>query len=277
MTVAGDEGARIMRQWTIEGPEHLTFGPVTALDVRIVAGRLAVLASEGLPTLEVSSIDSAPLIVTYDEDSGQLGVAYKDLTWEGVLSWLRTARRESVVTLTVPKSCTVNAGVVSASAVVAGFENVTRVKSAAGDIVLDGVSGEVTATTVSGGVESRAMAGDLSFQSVSGDLTVAGGVPRRLRAHTVSGRITADLELRPTGHVTFNSLSGDILVRLPEDVETDVSIRSTSGRLVSTFDKLSDANRPGSKSLSGRLGGGMASLSAITVSGDVTLLKGENA
>ncbi|MEU8108049.1 DUF4097 family beta strand repeat-containing protein [Nonomuraea muscovyensis] len=276
MTVVRDEGTGIMRHWTIEGPEQLTFGPVAALDVRIVAGRLAVLASEGPPSLEVSSIDSAPLIVTYDEDARELSVAYKDLTWEGVLSWLRSARRETVATLTVPRGCRVNAGVVSASAVVAGFENVTRVKSAAGEIVLDGVSGEVNATTISGGVESRAMEGDLSFQSVSGDLTVAGGVPRRLRANTMSGRITADLRLRPTGHVTLNSVSGDILVRLPEGVDTDVNIRSTSGRLVSAFEKLSDENGPGTRSLSGRLGGGMASLSAITVSGDVTLLKGEN-
>jgi hypothetical protein len=264
-----------MRQWTIEGPEQLTFGSVTALDVRIVAGRVAVLASDGPPTLEVAEIDSAPLIVTYDEESGKLSVAYKDLTWDGVLGWLRRDRRQSVLTLTVPKRCTINAGVVSASAVVAGFEKTTQVRSVSGDIVLDGVSGDVSATTVSGDVECRTMDGDLAFKSVSGELTVADGTPRRLRANTVSGRITADLELRPTGYVTFHSMSGDILVRLPENVEADVSMRSTSGRLVSTFENLSDASGPGAKSMSGRLGGGMASVSATTVSGEVTLLKGE--
>ncbi|MEU7838472.1 MULTISPECIES: DUF4097 family beta strand repeat-containing protein [unclassified Nonomuraea] len=269
------EGTGIMRQWTIERPEQLTFGSVTALDVRIVAGRVAVLATDGPPTLEVAEIDSAPLIVTYDEESGELSVAYKDLTWEGILGWLRRDRRKSVLTLAVPKKCTVNVGVVSGSAVVAGFEKATQVRSVSGDIVLDGVSGDVSATTVSGTVESRAMDGDLAFKSVSGELTVADGTPRRLRANTVSGRITADLELRPTGYVTFNSVSGDILVRLPENVEADVSMRSTSGRLVSTFENLSDASRPGNKSVSGRLGGGMASVTATTVSGEVTLLKGE--
>jgi hypothetical protein len=48
-----------MQQWTIEAPEQLTFGPVEALDVRIVAGQLTVLASEGPPTLEVAEIESA--------------------------------------------------------------------------------------------------------------------------------------------------------------------------------------------------------------------------
>jgi DUF4097 and DUF4098 domain-containing protein YvlB len=214
-------------------------------------------------------------MVTYDEDAKELIVAYKDLTWDGLLGWLRRDRRRTVLTITVPKGCSVNAGVVSAPAVVAGFEKMTQVRSVSAEIVLDGVSGDVSATTVSGAVESRAMAGDLAFKSVSGDLTVADGTPRRLRANTVSGRITADLALQPTGHVTLNSVSGDILVRLPENADADVRVRSTSGRLVSTFEELSTMSSPGTKTMSGRLGGGMASVSAITVSGEVTLLKGE--
>ncbi|WP_049565982.1 DUF4097 family beta strand repeat-containing protein [Nonomuraea sp. SBT364] len=265
-----------MQQWTIEGPEKLTFGPVDSLDVRIVAGRLAVLASDGPPTLEVTEFDSAsPLVVTYDEATRELSVTYRDLTWDGLLGWLRRDRRRTVATLTVPRHCRVSAGVVTASAVVAGFERTTLVKSVSGEIVLDGVSGEVSAATASGAVESRAMEGDLSFKSVSGELTVAGGTPRRLRANTVSGRITADLRLRPTGHVTLSTVSGAILVRLPETAEADVNIRSTSGRLVSAFEEVGGTGGPGHKAMTGRLGGGMASLTATTVSGEVTLLKGE--
>ncbi|GAA2215911.1 DUF4097 family beta strand repeat-containing protein [Nonomuraea monospora] len=265
-----------MQQWTIDEPGQLTFGDVDALDVRVVAGRLDVLASDGPATLEIAEIEpGSPLTVTYDDATRSLVIADRDLTWEGVLGWLRHDRRRTVLSITVPKSCKVKAGVVSAPAVLAGFERVTHVKSVSGDVVLDGVSGEIAANTVSGAVESRALDGDLSFISVSGDLTVADGTPHRLKANTVSGRITADLALRPTGHVTFNSVSGDILVRLPENVEADVSVRSTAGRLVSAFEELSNTSSPGAKSLSGRLGGGMASLSAITVSGAVTLLKGE--
>ncbi|MEU6717609.1 DUF4097 family beta strand repeat-containing protein [Nonomuraea sp. NPDC046802] len=265
-----------MQQWTIEEPEQLTFDQVETLDVRIVAGKLAVLASDGPPTLEVAEIESAsPLLVTYDEDTRTLTVAYKDLTWDGLLGWLRRDRRRTVLSIAVPKTCKVNAGVVSAPAVVAGFERATHVKSVSAEIVLDAVSGDVTANTVSGDVESRAMDGDLAFKSVSGDLTVADGTPRRLKATSVSGRITTDLTLRPTGHVTLNSVSGDILVRLPENVEADVTMRSTSGRVVSTFHELSNTNGPAMKVTSGRLGGGMASLSVTTVSGEIALLKGE--
>jgi len=262
-----------MQRWTIEKPEQLTFDPVDELSVRVVAGRLAVLASDGPPTLEVSEVGSTPLTVTHDE--GRLTVAYGDLTWEGALGWLRPGKRSSTLTLTVPKHCKVQAGVISASTVLAGFENITNVKSVTGEIVLDGVSGEISAETVSGSVESRALAGDLSFTSVSGELTVADGVPRRLRANTISGRITADLVLRPTGHVTLVSVSGAVTVRLPSGVDTDVTLRSTSGSIETAFDGLSDNGRPGVRSVSGRLGGGMASLSVTTVSGGVTLLRGE--
>ncbi|MFC4061395.1 DUF4097 domain-containing protein [Planomonospora corallina] len=265
-----------MSEWTIDKPGQLTFEPVTVLNVRIVAGRLAVLASDGPPTLEVTEVGDRPLIVTHDDD-GTLTIAYEDLTWNNLLNWLRPGRRESVLTLTVPKECPVNAGVVSASAVVAGFEGRTAVRSVSGEIVLDGVSGEIHADTVSGAVESRGLVGDLSFKSVSGDLTVAQGTPRRLKATTVSGRITADLELPPTGHVTLNSVSGEIVVRLPRTVQTDVALRSTSGRISTAFPELGQVLQPGVKSVTGRLGGGMASLAATAVSGEITLLKGDQA
>ncbi|MBB5132695.1 hypothetical protein HNP84_002411 [Thermocatellispora tengchongensis] len=249
------------------------------LSVRIVAGRLAVLASDGPPMLEVTDIGTPPLVVTHEEETGALTVAYRDLTWDGLLGWLRPGRRETTLTLTVPKDCPVQAGVISASALVAGFENSTRLKSVSGEIVLDGVSGDIHAETVSGDVESRTLTGDLAFTSVSGELTVADGTPRRLRANTVSGRITADLSLPPTGHVTLNSVSGPIVVRLPEKVDVDVTLSTASGRLSSSFGKLNGPEAkwqvPGTKTLAGRLGGGMASLTATTISADVTLLKGE--
>lgn len=262
-----------MQRWTIDSPDRLTFGPVTELTVRVMAGRLAVLASDGPPMLEVSEIGPAPLTVTHDD--GRLVVGYGEPGVEGLLGWLRPDRRRAVLTLTAPRDCRVRVGVVSASAVVAGFENRTSVRSVTGDVVLDGVSGEISTETVSGAVESRALTGDLSFTSVAGELTVAAGTPRRLRADTVSARITADLALTPTGHVTLHSVSGPVVVRLPADVDTDVLLRSAVGAITTGFDGLRCDGYPGARSVSGRLGDGMASVEVTTVSGDVTLLRGE--
>jgi hypothetical protein len=71
--------------------------------------------------------------------------------------------------------------------------------------------------------------------------------------------------------VTLNSASGDIVLRLPHAVDTDVTIRSNSGKISTAFPKLAQ----GGKTLTGRIGGGMASLTVSTISADVTLLKGE--
>ncbi|SDI02795.1 Putative adhesin [Sinosporangium album] len=264
-----------MPQWTVDRPQQFTFDAVTALNVRIVAGRVAVLASDGPPSLEVTEVGSPPLIVTQGDD-GALTVTYRDLTWDGVLGWLRPGNRSTTLSLTVPKTCAVHLGVISASALVAGVERQTKVKSVSGDIVLDGVSGEVQAETVSGSLESRFLTGDLYFTSLAGELTIADGTPRRLRANTASGRITADLVLTPTGHVTLNSVSGSVLVRLPHKVDTDVTLRSTTGQLSTGFSELVSSEKAAGRSLSGRLGGGMASLSATTMSGDITLLQGED-
>ena len=68
MRIVSSRRSRICSNGSIEGPEQLTVRSGDKLDVRIVAGRVDVLASDGPPTLEVAEIGTAPLIVTYDED-----------------------------------------------------------------------------------------------------------------------------------------------------------------------------------------------------------------
>lgn len=91
-----------MQRWTIEKPDQLTFDSVRELSVRVVAGRLAVLASNGPPALEVSEVGSTPLTVV--QEDGRLTVAHGDLTWEGMLGWLRPGKRSTTLTITVRRT-----------------------------------------------------------------------------------------------------------------------------------------------------------------------------
>jgi hypothetical protein len=43
-----------MSQWTIEAPASLGFDDVTGLRVRLIGGSVAVLATDGEPSVEVS-------------------------------------------------------------------------------------------------------------------------------------------------------------------------------------------------------------------------------
>ena len=99
------------------------------------------------------------------------------------------------MSVSVPADCPVELGVVSADAVVSGIvADRTAVKSVSGDVTLDGVRSDITAQTVSGDLETRQLLGTLRFTTVSGDLTVVNGASDAVKAETVSGDLTLDLD-----------------------------------------------------------------------------------
>ncbi|MGE5292753.1 MAG: DUF4097 family beta strand repeat-containing protein [Micromonosporaceae bacterium] len=260
-----------MARWTIDTPTSLTFDGVVALRIRLISGSVAVLAAEDTPRLDVESVSGQPLLVTHD--AGILTITYEDMTWEGLLGWLRPQRHSADVTVTAPKDCPVQLGVVNASAVISGMSARTSIKSVSGGITMDGVTGSVDANTMSGDLEAQDVDGEVAFKTVSGELTIAGGSLARLDAKTVNGRITADVDLAPAASVQTATVSGDVAVRLPATTSARVDLRSASGRVETAFDGLECSSKPGTTSVSGTLGTGDARLSASTVSGTVTLLR----
>jgi hypothetical protein len=259
-----------MPRWTIDSPATVDLGDFAALRVRLISGSVAILASEQLPTLDVASVTGPPLQVT--QEAGILTISYDDLRWDGVLSWLRPQRHSADLTLTVPAGCPVRLGVVNASATVAGVSSSVSAKSVSGDLTLDGVTGTVNATTVSGDLEARGLDGEIAFNSVTGGLTLADSSVRQLAAKTVSGQVTADIELCEGGGLRVTTVSGEVAVRLPGCASVQVDLRSTSGRVQSTFDGMLTSDGPGPASVTGTVGSGSASLSVTSMSGDVTLL-----
>ena len=258
-------------EWTIEAPTSLDFDDVTELRVRLIAGSVAVLATTGTPSLEVSSLQGDPLTVTYED--GVLTVAHENLNWEGLLKWLRPQRHAATVTVSVPRKCRAQVGVVSATAVMSGISARASVKSVSGEITLDGVTGDVDANTVSAAVEAQGINGKLNFNTVSGDLTLADGWLERLDVNGVSGDVTADLDLDPLGGMQVTTVSGEVMVRLPAEADARVNLHSVSGEVRSEFAELRRSSAPASRSVSGSLGAGSGQVSVTTMSGRVMLLR----
>jgi hypothetical protein len=258
-------------EWTIEAPASLEFDDVTELRVRLIAGSVAVLATTGKPSLEVSSIEGDPLTVTYEDRV--LTVAHENLNWEGLLKWLRPQRHAATVTVSVPRKCRAQVGVVSATAVMSGMRARASVKSVSGGITLDGVTGDVDANTVSGAVEAQGINGKLNFNTVSGDLTLADGWLERLDVNGVSGDVTADLDLDPLGGMQVTTVSGEVMLRLPAEADARVNLHSVSGDVRSEFAELRRSSAPASRSVSGSLGAGSGQVSVTTMSGRVMLLR----
>jgi hypothetical protein len=258
-------------RWTVDAPTTMEFDGVTALRVRLVGGSVAVLAAEGTSSLEVSSIEGDPLQVTFE--NGLLTIAHENLSWEGLLKWLRPQRHTATVTVSVPRKCPAQVGVVNAAAVVSGIGARTSVKSVSGGITLDGVAGEVDANTVSAPLEAQGINGRLNFSTVSGDLTLADGWLERLDANAVSGDVTADVDLDPLGGMNVNTVSGEVVLRLPAEADAQVNLHSVSGDVRSEFAELRRSSAPASRSVSGSLGAGSGHVSVTTMSGRVMLLR----
>lgn len=260
-----------MPRWTVDAPTRFDFDDVTALQVRLIAGTVAVLATDDSPSVVVSDIHGRPLQVSHE--GGALTIGYDVLSWERLLDWLNPAYDSAAVTITVPADCPIQLGVVSASAVVCGLNSGAAVKGVSGEITLDGVAGHVQADTVSGAVEGRDVDGTVCFKSVSGGLTLADGALTLLEADSINGQIAADVTLDASGRMRISTISGDVTVRLPADSDARVRLHSTSGNVRGEFDALRTAMSPGSHTVSGNLGGGSGNVSVNSVSGAVTLLR----
>ena len=260
-----------MSHWTVDTPMSLDFDDVTALQVRLIAGTVAVMATDDKPSVLVTDINGRPLQVGYD--GGALTIGYETPSWDRLLDWLKPLGDSAAVTVTVPAGCPIQLGVVTASAVVSGLSSGASVKGVSSDITLDGVAGDVQADTVSGTLDGRDVDGAVRFKSVSGDLTLANGSLALFEADNISGQIAADVSLAATGAMRISTISGDVTVRLPADSDAQVRLHSTSGKVRTEFDSLRPVAMPGSHTVSGNVGAGSGKVSVNSVSGAVTLLR----
>jgi hypothetical protein len=260
-----------MGQWTVDGPFSLEFNEVTTVKVRTIAGAVAVLATDGTPSLDVEEVKGEPLEVSYED--GVVTITHPNLTWEGILKWLRPQRHSATMTVRVPRKCVTELGVVSATAVLSGITGRASVKSVSGAVTLDGVAGDVDVNTVSGAMEAQSLNGKLNFNTVSGDLTVAQGWLDRMDGNTVSGDVTADVDLDPLGGMQITTVSGDVTLRLPAEADASIHLHSMSGDVRSEFDGLHRSTMPASHSVSGNLGSGSGHVSVTSMSGRVMLLR----
>jgi Putative adhesin len=262
-----------MATWMLEEPDKLAFDRVERVLVRIVEGAVSVVGSDGQPVLEVSELAGAPLRVRHE--GGALTVDYERPWRPGPLAWLTAnwRRHRATLTLRVPRDCQVELRVVSASLMVSGVRAPVEAKTISGEITLAGLRGTVMAESVSGPVQVSGVAGDLTARSVSGDLTVAEGGGGSVRARTVSGTVTLDLQASGERDIHLASVSGDLTVRLPEASDLQVKLQSTSGQVASTFEGLEHDHTPGRHAAEGRLGSGGGRLRATTTSGHIALLR----
>jgi DUF4097 and DUF4098 domain-containing protein YvlB len=129
------------------------------------------------------------------------------------------------------------------------------IASVSGDVEVSGVSGRVRASSVSGDVRVKNVNGVVSATAVSGDVEVE-----------------ID-QLEGTDDMKFSAVSGNVSVRLPNNLDADIDMSSFSGSIDTNFPIEVRADRHGPRRWArGQVGEGTSRrLKMSSVSGDLSL------
>ncbi len=146
-------------------------------------------------------------------------------------------------------------------------------QSVSGDVVITSRAPEVRASSVSGNLRLSLGSGRVEASTVSGDTTLAGGPLEEVHAKTTSGDLRCDAELAPRGSFSFESLSGNLTLAVPESFPADYEISTFSGDIHNAFGprpERTSRHAPGTE-LDFTTGSGGARIEVNTFSGDLTL------
>jgi hypothetical protein len=218
-------------EWTVSEPKTFDVDGVTELKAGIVDGRIDILVHDEPTTrVEVSEVRGEPIQVNFE--GGALSVKHRPSLSRGLgrlgIKGLKTGSTDeyAVVSIAVPARTAVSLHTVNGDGLVCGTAR-TSLDTVTGSVMADDTSGHLNVNTVSGEVIVRHHTGTLAAKSVSGEVTASGFVDS-IRTNSVSGDISVDLLGAPRDLVA-KSVSGDLTVRLPEEIGIDLAAATASG------------------------------------------------
>ncbi|NOJ58613.1 hypothetical protein [Arthrobacter sp. 260] len=220
------------QQWSVNSPQTIEIDGVQRLRAGIVAGRVDILVHDEPSTLvEVSEVDGQPLELTLTNGLLELrhqSAAGRGLGWLGFQGQIMTGRtRETaVISIAVPAGTQVVLHTVTGDGMACGTQD-TRLDTVSGSILADDTTGTLAVSTVSGEAIVRHHTGTLAAKSVSGEVTISGYL-ESATANTVSGGMSLDLLGTPR-ELNAKTVSGELTVRVPEEVGIDLTFSSVSG------------------------------------------------
>jgi Putative adhesin len=202
--------------------------PVT-LEVKVASGEIHVVTVDGdESTVTLEGADKL-LEAMHVELTGSRLVIMPRRT--SVFGWLGRFEDTLRVHARIPHGSSVEIAAAASDATLDGSFGALEMKSASGDLVVDGtIDGDVQIKSVSGDTRLPRVGGDLRVQTVSGDLT-AEGVEGSVRVKSVSG--DARIHSVREGEVTVRSVSGDVEIGIAPGTSVDVDAGSASGDLSS--------------------------------------------
>jgi hypothetical protein len=184
--------------------------------------------------------------------------------YEGWWLWLTGSKPCKVdYIVTAPKNCTLRVKGVSSKAFAEGFESRSDFNSVSGNLTLRNLAGSMRLNTVSGDVTGSALRGVLDLETVSGDVDLTEASLESVSAKTVSGNLRLETALA-SGPYNFNSVSGNVRLRLPADTHCNAELHTLSGKLSTAFPASNQSYGHGSQSVSVQGGGARVALQSVS-------------
>ncbi|WP_423462216.1 DUF4097 family beta strand repeat-containing protein [Promicromonospora sp. MS192] len=261
--------------WTVTGPQTIELDGVTSVDAHVVDGRLDVVAhDEPVVRIEVHSVEGRSLEVRLVD--GRLVIEHES----GLSGWGSFVKRfvdfggkaRADIHVAVPATTAVRLGTVRGEGLLAGTTAGASASTVSGSLLVSRTAGDLKLNTVSGEVTVRDHVGDVTSNTVSADVVVSGSADV-VTSTSVSGDVTFDLVTQPR-QVRVNTVSGNMLLRVPDERAVEVSVQSVSGRV--TLGGLQFTGGGGGKVTGGvrSAAPGVMQLRVTGVSGDVTVIGG---
>jgi DUF4097 and DUF4098 domain-containing protein YvlB len=166
-----------------------------------------------------------------------------------------------------------------------GGSGTVTLKSVEGIIEVEGSKGRNTLNTVNEAIFVRDVAGDLTAETVNGDLTLEQIDSGNVEVATVNGDVVYDGTIRDGGSYRFATHNGDVELRVPDQINASVFVRTYRGDFESHFqvavpsaDQASDESSERRRARRNRrfnftLGSGAARVELESFGGDIGLLK----
>jgi DUF4097 and DUF4098 domain-containing protein YvlB len=253
-----------------------------AVDLSLLAGEIVVTAWDR-PEAKINAFSERSEL-RLDVSSSRISIDERS----------RRGRGDSRYEVTVPAGTRVLMRSTSGDLSARGVKGEVEARSVSGDVevedagpvTFESVSGDVTGRRLAGPVRSKSVSGDIELDGVTGDVdaeTTSGDVilasarTKFVRAESVSGEITYNGTIDPSGRYEFHSHSGDIDLTLPEGVGAQLGVETFSGEIDTAFPlQLGASQRDGGRPrrFEFTLGKGGARITAETFSGNINLARG---
>jgi hypothetical protein len=168
-------------------------------------------------------------------------------------------------TIRVPGDCSLSLTSVSNTTTVSGVNGAISIKSVSGPVKFSEIEGNISVDTVSGSFNGESLTGSLKLDAVSGITNILDSRLERISISTVSGDCSLNTSLG-SGPYRFNSISGNVNLKLPLDSNYTIHTNSIGGRVKTSQPSLNAFIKRGKKIIGN--GGGVL-ISHNSISGDL--------